>query len=96
MRKVLAILLGLVYGYITYLQIMLLVEFVAYRRIDMEKVFYALYYPLGAPFLLMPSGWKYVRADEVLLNILGAVLLIAGVVYALRRSKESALKKQQL
>lgn len=89
MRNVLAVLQGLVCGYLVYLPIMLLVEFVTYRRIDTEKAFYALYYPLGAPFLLMPSGWKYVRPDEVLLNILGGFLLVAGAIYAVVRSRHS-------
>lgn len=86
MRKLFAVLQGLAFGYVAYLPVMLLVELITYRRIDEEKTFYALYYPLGALFLLVPSGWKYVRPDEVILNLLGGSFLVVGLVYSLRRS----------
>ena len=90
MKSLLAVLKGLFYGYVAYLPLMLAVEYAFYRRVDGEKAFYALYYPFGAPFLIVPSGWKHIQADEVVLNFLGAALLIAGVAFALRVRREAA------
>lgn len=57
-------------------------EYAVYGRVDSEKAFYALYFAFGAPFLLMPSGWQYVRLDEVILNCAGAVLFAVAIVVA--------------
>ena len=92
LRKLLAVVRGLVYGYVAYIPIMLLVEHVKYGRIDDELAFYALYYPLGAPFLLTPSGWHNLRTEQVLLNFVGGGLLVVSVMYSLRQSKRSQEK----
>jgi CDP-diglyceride synthetase len=89
MRKVLTVFQGLIFGFVAYLPIMLFVEFVAYWRIDGEKAFYALYYPLGAHFLFVPSNWRYVRPEEIILNILGGALLVVGLIYFLRRGNHA-------
>jgi hypothetical protein len=75
-------LLGLLAGYVAYLPTIFIVEYAIYGRVDAERAFYALYYALGAPFLLTSSGWQYVQKDEVILNLLGALLLICGALAA--------------
>ena len=87
MKSLLSVLKGLFYGYLAYLPAMLAVEHIAYGRVDTEKAFYALYYPLGAPFLVFPSVWRYTSPDEIVLNLLGGALLIAGVVFALHQRR---------
>ena len=86
-KRVMAILKGLLWGYIAYLPLMVGVEYLIYRRLDSERVFYALYYAFGAPFLLSASNWKYIQRDELILNVVGCVALVIGVSIMLRRGK---------
>jgi hypothetical protein len=66
---------------------MVSVEYAIYRRLDSERVFYALYYAFGAPFLLSPSNWRYVQRDELVLNVVGCAALVTGISVMLGRSK---------
>jgi hypothetical protein len=91
MRTILCILKGLFWGYVAYLPIILVVEYCMYRRLDSEKAFYALYYPLGAVFLVFPSMWKNTPRDEIILNLIGGVLLVLGVAVELRLRRRADL-----
>jgi hypothetical protein len=75
-------LLGFLVGYAVYLPVTLVVEFALYGRIDSEREIYALPYAVGAPFLLFPSNRIYLQDDELILNIAGAVLIVAGILIA--------------
>jgi hypothetical protein len=86
-------LLGFLGGYIAYLPITFVVEFSLYGRIDSEREFYALYYAIGAPFLLDPSDWKYLQSDELILNIAGAVLIAMGIFIANNRRFRTQLAR---
>jgi len=80
--------IGMLFGYIAYLPTILVVEYAVYGRIDSERAFYALYFAVGAPFLLTPSGREYVRLDEVLLSLIGGAFIVFGVVAAnIRRGR---------
>ena len=83
-KIVFRILAGLVGGYVAYLPLLLVVEYATYGRIDGEKVFYALYYPLEAPYLALPSTWKNTSSSVIVLEVLGGLLLITGVLLAIR------------
>jgi len=76
-------LLGFLGGYIVYFPFTWIVEFALYGRIDSQREFYALYYAVGAPFLLFPSNWEYLQTDELILNIVGCVLIVAGILIAI-------------
>jgi hypothetical protein len=78
--------LGFLGGYLAYLPIMCVIELILYRRIDTEKAFYALYYPLGMPFLLSPGSWKITPAPEIVLTLIGGLLVFGGLVGAFIRS----------
>jgi hypothetical protein len=84
-RVVYCTFLGFFGGYVAYLPVTLAVEFALYGRIDSEREFHALYYAIGAPFLLEPSGWQYLQSDELILNIAGAVLIAMGIFIANNR-----------
>jgi len=84
-RILLRIFLGFLLGYVAYLPVTCAVEYALYGRIDFEREFHALYYAIGAPFLLDRSNWQYLQKDELILNILGAVLIATGVFIANRR-----------
>lgn len=75
-------LLGFLAGYAVYLPVTWIVEFALYVRVDSEREFHALYYAVGAPFLLFPSNWNYLQTDELILNIIGGVLIAAGILIA--------------
>ena len=81
--------IGMLFGYIAYLPTILVVEYAVYGRIDSERAFYALYFAVGAPFLLTPSGREYVRLDEVLLSLIGGAFIVFGVVAANSRRGRS-------
>jgi len=88
-KVVLRILAGLACGYLAYLPVLFVVEYAAYGRIDNEKVFYALYCPLEAPYLVLPSLWKYASSDEIILRIIGGSFLLTGVLLSLRGVKKT-------
>jgi glycopeptide antibiotics resistance protein len=90
-RKIFRTFIGILAGYVAYIPALFVVEYATYGRIDSEKAFYALFYAFGAPFLLTPSGWKYARIDEILLNLIGAILLIFGAIVANWRAARSTL-----
>ncbi len=73
---------GFFVGYLLYLPFTWIVEFFLYGRVDSEKEFYALLYAIGAPFLLLPSNWKYLQTDELILNVIGGTLIAAGILIA--------------
>jgi hypothetical protein len=87
MRTLLRALAGLVFGYLIYLPFLLGVEYLFFHRLDGEKVFYGLYSPFEAPFLLAPSTWRTSRVEELVLESIGGILLIGGVVVALRMGR---------
>jgi hypothetical protein len=84
-RSVLRIILGLIVGYISYLPVLLIVEYASFGRLDMEKAFYALYCPFQAPFLVLPSTWRNPHVNEITLQFVGGAFLIAGAVFFYRR-----------
>jgi hypothetical protein len=85
--------LGFLGGYVAYLPVTLAVEFALYGRIDSEREFHALYYAIGAPFLLDPSDWQYLQSDELILNIAGAVLIAMGIFIANNRRSRTQLAR---
>lgn len=80
---------GALVGYVAYLPAIFVVEYAVYGRVDTERAFYALYFAIGAPFLFKPSGWNYIRLDEVLLNLVGGTLIVLGAVAANSRRGRS-------
>ena len=80
---------GLAVGYLVYLPLLFVVEYVIYGSIDTEKVFYALYSPFEAPYLALPSAWKNMPTDEIVLEIMGGSLLFTGVLLSLRGMKKT-------
>jgi hypothetical protein len=88
-KIVLRIFGGLVGGYLAYLPILLITEYVTRGRIDSERAFYALFYPMEAPYLVVPYFWRYASVDEVVLKLVGGALLVAGVLIALRGIKKT-------
>lgn len=88
-KVVLRILAGLACAYLAYLPVLFVVEYATFGRIDSEKVFYALYCPLEAPYLLLPSSWKYDSSDEIILQIIGGSFLLIGVILPLQGMKKS-------
>jgi hypothetical protein len=88
-RTVLRILMGLIVSYISYLPVLLIVEYASFGRLDMEKAFYALYSPLEAPFLFLPSTWRNPHIDEIILEFIGGTFLIAGAAFSVRRGRRS-------
>lgn len=89
MKKLPFVLVGLVSGYVAYVFAMVAVEYAIYGRVDTEKAFYALFSPFELPVIIVPSNWKYVRPEEILLSLLGAALLVAGVVFVFWFTKPS-------
>ncbi len=77
--------LGFLGGYVAYIPVTFVVEYALYGRIDSEREFYALYYAIGAPFMLEQSYWRYFQDDEFILNIAGAILIAMGVFIANNR-----------
>src|SRR5580704_4894692 len=90
-KIVLRILAGLIGGYLAYLPILLITEYLMRGRIDSERAFYALFYPMEAPYLVVPYFWRYASVDEVVLKLVGGALLVAGVLLALRGTKKTPL-----
>lgn len=81
MRRVLIrTLIGIICAYAAYIPILFAVEYAVYGRVDSERALYALYFAFGAPFLLMSSGRRYVRVDEVVLNCVGAILFATAII----------------
>lgn len=87
-KILLRILAGLTGGYLAYLPFLLITEYVVRGRIDSERVFYALFYPMGAPYLFVPYFWRHAPVDEVVLSFGGGALLVGGAVLALRGIKK--------
>jgi len=85
-RAVFRTFLGFLGGYVAYLPVTCAVEFALYGRIDSEREFHALYYAIGAPFLLDRADWQYLQSDELILNIAGAILIAIGIFVANNRS----------
>ena len=84
LKIIFRIVAGVVVGYLAYIPVLLVVEYATFAgRVDMEKAFYALYFPLEGPYLLLPSTWKSVRTDEMVLQLVGGLLLITGVVFSI-------------
>jgi hypothetical protein len=81
--------IGMLAGYVAYLPTILVVEYSIYGRIDSERAFYALYFAVGAPFLLTPSGREFVRLDEVVLSLIGGSLIVLGAIAANTRRARS-------
>ena len=96
MRAFFRVLVGLTCGYLVYLPFLLGVEYLFYHRLDGEKVFYGLYCPFESPFLLAPSTWRNSRAEELVLELAGGLLLIGGVLVALRRRRIAASQQARL
>jgi|HubBroStandDraft_1064217.scaffolds.fasta_scaffold25478_2 hypothetical protein len=88
-RTILRTFVGFIAGYIVYLPAIPVVEIAIYGRVDQEKAFYALYYAVGAPFLLFPSGWQYIQPDELVLNLVGLALIAIGIAAANSRRGRS-------
>ena len=84
LRRFGRVLLGVTCGFLTYIPILVLTERLIYGRIDFERVFYGLYWAFGLSFLMIPSNWHYIQTDELVLNFIGAVLLISGGVVGYR------------
>jgi hypothetical protein len=68
---------GLLWRYLACLPLMVGVDYAIYHRLDSERVFYALYYAFGAPFLLSPSNWRRVQRDERVLKMAGQTTIVA-------------------
>jgi hypothetical protein len=83
--------LGFLGAYIAYIPVTFVVEYALYGRIDSEREFYALYYAVGAPFMLERSYWNYVQQDEFILNIAGVALIAIGVIIANNRRLRARL-----
>jgi hypothetical protein len=81
-KRVYRTFLGFLCGYVAYLPAIFIVEYALYGRVDSERAFYALYYAVGAPFLLSPSNWEYLQNDELILNLVGALLIASGIIIA--------------
>ena len=92
-RPIYRTLLGFVCGYLAYLPTILIVEYALYGRVDSERAFYALYYAVGAPFLLSPSNSEYLQQDELILNIVGALLITFGIVIANSKNARALISR---
>jgi hypothetical protein len=92
-RPVYRTFLGFICGYLAYLPAILIVEFALYGRLDSERAFYALYYAIGAPFLLWPSNWENLPQDELILNFVGAILISSGIVFANNRNTRALISR---
>jgi hypothetical protein len=98
-RPVYRTFLGFVCGYIAYLPAIYIVEYALYGRVDSERAFYAMFYAIGAPFLLLPSNWGYLRhldnlqQDELILNIVGALLIASGIVIANSKNARALISR---
>lgn len=75
-------LVGFAIGYALYLPSIPIVELAIHGRVDQERAFYALYYAIGAPFLLTPSGREYLQPDELALNLVGLPLIALCITAA--------------
>jgi hypothetical protein len=90
-RTVYRTFLGFLGGYIAYLPVTYIVEYALYGRVDSERGFYALFYPVGAPSLLFRSNWEYLPTDEGILSIAGAILIASGIIIANNKSARALL-----
>jgi hypothetical protein len=79
----------LIIGYISYLPVLLSVEYAFWGRLDTEKAFYALYYPFESPFLILPSTWQNPHVAAITLEFVGGAFMIAGAVFCYRRRRKS-------
>jgi hypothetical protein len=85
--------LGFLCGYVAYLPAIYIVEYSLYGRVDSERAFYALFYAIGAPFLLLPSNWNYLQNDELILNIVGLFLIASGIIVANNKSARALISR---
>lgn len=87
-KRIKAVALGLLGGYLAYLPVMLVYEKWTYGRWDFEKVFWALFCPLLSPQLVSPSFRKSLGIDEALLVPVGGAFLHLAVSLSLWRARE--------
>lgn len=93
-RRVVAIVLGLLGGYLAYLPVMLAYEKWTYGRWDSEKVFWALFCPLLSPYLISPSSRQTLTLDEGRLVPVGGALLVLAILLSLWRAKQRRVRDE--
>jgi hypothetical protein len=71
-------------GYIAYIPLLAVTEYILFGRVDEERFFYGLFNPLLFPYVAWPPLWKAIRETEgdagFFLICAGGVLLIGCAI----------------